>query len=130
MQQAISRHTKHVAAPFHLFSTHSISNKPLNQKNTFIFTPSSTNPNLVLRVNSDAIEANNESTVTCPFSGKIKIINQAKENANASVIEVKKTPGPPHPMSMESAIQVTKILTMGLHKAMVEFFEKYGPICR
>lgn len=63
----------------------------------------------------------------CPFSAlKQQLLPQANRQHAASGIPV---PGPA-PFSLESLGDVSTIFFEGLHVAMLQFSQKYGPICR
>eukprot|EP00884_Botryococcus_braunii_P015417 jgi/Botrbrau1/2559/Bobra.0079s0045.1 len=68
----------------------------------------------------------------CPFSRVAGSLGLAKERVsdrpkeNAGHVE---TPGP-SAFSIQSFLDVSMILSKGIHHAMVEFNAKYGPVCR
>ena len=74
----------------------------------------------------------NEGLSKCPFQSVASAFSQAAASPSRPETasgDTKQIPGP-HPMSLESLLDVTEIFRNGLHVAMLKFSGKYGPICR
>jgi len=69
----------------------------------------------------------------CPVQHAIKNygadLSLAQQKALLGMQTERVTPGPPA-FSLASLLDVTSILTGGIHKAMLTFSIKYGPVCR
>jgi hypothetical protein len=77
-------------------------------------------------------DLSNETASKCPFHSVASAFSQAGASPSrpeAAAKEAMHIPGP-HPMSIESLLDVSEIFRNGLHVAMLKFSEKYGPICR
>jgi hypothetical protein len=66
----------------------------------------------------------------CPVSALL-----GRGKSNTSTKEVAQTQGPvrtpgPEAFSIASVVDVSKILIFGIQEAMLQYFNKYGPVCR
>ena len=83
-----------------------------------------------------ATEANDteqpESAASCPFSSLLGAASLGKATPPAEghqADDAVRTPGPP-PLGLESMMDVSQIVIHGIQVAMLNYFEKYGPVCR
>lgn len=67
----------------------------------------------------------------CPFSRVAGSLGLTKERSSDRTKEnaYVETPGP-SAFSIQSFMDVSLIISKGIHQAMVEFDAKYGPVCR